>query len=76
MGQMFDGLSPCCLDKDLSHMGDDEPYDYKFVKWMIQEKVRRVKRSYTRNNSLFYAVVIQGTCRVTLDTDLSSLLCL
>ncbi|XP_046905442.1 kynurenine--oxoglutarate transaminase 3-like isoform X1 [Hypomesus transpacificus] len=26
------------LNKDLSHMGDDEPYDYKFVKWMIQEK--------------------------------------
>ncbi|KAG5851223.1 hypothetical protein ANANG_G00090790 [Anguilla anguilla] len=26
------------LNKDLSHMGDDEPYDFKFVKWMIQEK--------------------------------------
>uniref|UniRef100_A0A3B5L0L6 Kynurenine--oxoglutarate transaminase 3 n=1 Tax=Xiphophorus couchianus TaxID=32473 RepID=A0A3B5L0L6_9TELE len=23
---------------DLSHMGDDEAYDYKFVKWMIKEK--------------------------------------
>ncbi len=27
------------IDQDLSHMGDDEPYDYKFVKWMIKEKV-------------------------------------
>uniref|UniRef100_A0A8C2K0X7 Kynurenine--oxoglutarate transaminase 3 n=1 Tax=Cyprinus carpio TaxID=7962 RepID=A0A8C2K0X7_CYPCA len=26
------------LNQDLSHMGDDEPYDYKFVKWMIKEK--------------------------------------
>ncbi|XP_069049970.1 kynurenine--oxoglutarate transaminase 3 isoform X2 [Lepisosteus oculatus] len=26
------------LDVDLSHAGDDEPYDYKFVKWMIKEK--------------------------------------
>lgn len=29
----------CVVDQDLSHMGDDEPYDYKFVKWMIKEKV-------------------------------------
>ncbi|XP_035997475.1 kynurenine--oxoglutarate transaminase 3 isoform X2 [Fundulus heteroclitus] len=26
------------LNQDLSHMGEDEAYDYKFVKWMIQEK--------------------------------------
>lgn len=27
-------------DLDLSHSGDDdEAYDYKFVKWMIKEKV-------------------------------------
>lgn len=28
-------------DLDLSHMSDDddEAYDYKFVKWMIKEKV-------------------------------------
>lgn len=27
-------------DLDLSHGGDDdEAYDYKFVKWMIKEKV-------------------------------------
>ncbi|XP_699860.2 kynurenine--oxoglutarate transaminase 3 [Danio rerio] len=26
------------LNQDLTHMGDDEPYDYKFVKWMIKEK--------------------------------------
>lgn len=27
-------------DLDLSHMrDDDEAYDYKFVKWMIKEKV-------------------------------------
>lgn len=29
----------CVVDQDLSHMGDDEAYDYKFVKWMIKEKV-------------------------------------
>lgn len=30
-------------DLDLSHMsGDDEAYDYKFVKWMIKEKVIRI----------------------------------
>lgn len=27
------------VDQDLSHMVDDEAYDYKFVKWMIKEKV-------------------------------------
>ncbi|XP_036426326.1 kynurenine--oxoglutarate transaminase 3-like isoform X3 [Colossoma macropomum] len=26
------------LNQDLSHVEDDEPYDYKFVKWMIKEK--------------------------------------
>ncbi|XP_054916514.1 kynurenine--oxoglutarate transaminase 3-like isoform X2 [Poeciliopsis prolifica] len=26
------------LNQDLSHMADDEAYDYKFVKWMIKEK--------------------------------------
>ncbi|XP_037554237.1 kynurenine--oxoglutarate transaminase 3 [Nematolebias whitei] len=26
------------LNQDLSHMVDDEVYDYKFVKWMIKEK--------------------------------------
>ncbi|XP_019936974.2 kynurenine--oxoglutarate transaminase 3 [Paralichthys olivaceus] len=26
------------LNQDLSHMGDDDAYDYKFVKWMIKEK--------------------------------------
>uniref|UniRef100_A0A7N9AUG4 Kynurenine--oxoglutarate transaminase 3 n=1 Tax=Mastacembelus armatus TaxID=205130 RepID=A0A7N9AUG4_9TELE len=26
------------LNQDLSHMTDDEAYDYKFVKWMIKEK--------------------------------------
>lgn len=29
----------CVADQDLSHMDDDEAYDYKFVKWMIKEKV-------------------------------------
>lgn len=28
----------CVSDLDLSHM-EDEAYDYKFVKWMIKEKV-------------------------------------
>jgi len=36
-------LSKCSLllllDQDLSHMVEDEAYDYKFVKWMIKEKV-------------------------------------
>ncbi|KAF7205140.1 kynurenine--oxoglutarate transaminase 3 isoform X1 [Nothobranchius furzeri] len=26
------------LNQDLTHMTDDEAYDYKFVKWMIKEK--------------------------------------
>lgn len=29
-------------------MGDDEAYDYKFVKWMIKEKVRIVFGEITR----------------------------
>lgn len=31
------------LDEDLSHISDDddEAYDYKFVKWMIKEKVNQ-----------------------------------
>jgi len=36
-------IHPCSVfiaDQDLSHMADDEAYDYKFVKWMIKEKVR------------------------------------
>lgn len=33
-------MLPCVPDQDLSHTGeDDEAYDYKFVKWMIKEKV-------------------------------------
>lgn len=28
------------VDQDLSHIVDDDAYDYKFVKWMIKEKVR------------------------------------
>uniref|UniRef100_A0A8B9JCP9 Kynurenine--oxoglutarate transaminase 3 n=1 Tax=Astyanax mexicanus TaxID=7994 RepID=A0A8B9JCP9_ASTMX len=26
------------LNQDVSHMTEDEPYDYKFIKWMIKEK--------------------------------------
>ncbi|XP_072540157.1 kynurenine--oxoglutarate transaminase 3 isoform X3 [Salminus brasiliensis] len=26
------------LNQDLSHMEGDEPYDYKFIRWMIKEK--------------------------------------
>lgn len=28
------------LDVDLSDVGEKQPYDYKFVKWMITSKVR------------------------------------
>lgn len=41
-------IPPYCAfltDLDLSHEGDDdddEAYDYKFVKWMIKEKVIHV----------------------------------
>lgn len=32
----------CVADQDLSHTGDeDEAYDYRFVKWMIKEKVNK-----------------------------------
>lgn len=31
--------SLCIADQDLSHIVEDEAYDYKFVKWMIKEKV-------------------------------------
>lgn len=39
-------------DLDLSHLSDDdEAYDYKFVKWMIKEKViDRFQRMYTTHN--------------------------
>ncbi|KAG5850214.1 hypothetical protein ANANG_G00079870 [Anguilla anguilla] len=37
-GGYFITADVTALNKDLSHMGDDGPYDYKFVKWMIQEK--------------------------------------
>ncbi|KAL1272911.1 hypothetical protein QQF64_028773 [Cirrhinus molitorella] len=37
-GGYFMIVDVTALNKDLSHMGDDEPYDYKFVKWMIKEK--------------------------------------
>ncbi|KAI1889369.1 hypothetical protein AGOR_G00178540 [Albula goreensis] len=37
-GGYFMIVDVAALNKDLSHMGDDEPYDYKFVKWMIKEK--------------------------------------
>uniref|UniRef100_A0A671P6B1 Kynurenine--oxoglutarate transaminase 3 n=1 Tax=Sinocyclocheilus anshuiensis TaxID=1608454 RepID=A0A671P6B1_9TELE len=38
-GGYFMIVDVTALNQDLSHMGDDEPYDYKFVKWMIKEKV-------------------------------------
>ncbi|XP_058634400.1 kynurenine--oxoglutarate transaminase 3 isoform X2 [Onychostoma macrolepis] len=37
-GGYFMIVDVTALNQDLSHMGDDEPYDYKFVKWMIKEK--------------------------------------
>uniref|UniRef100_A0A6Q2WTE5 Kynurenine--oxoglutarate transaminase 3 n=1 Tax=Esox lucius TaxID=8010 RepID=A0A6Q2WTE5_ESOLU len=37
-GGYFMCVDVTSLNQDLSHMGDDEPYDYKFVKWMIKEK--------------------------------------
>lgn len=33
------------VDQDLSHMDQDEAYDYKFVKWMIKEKVHYYQTS-------------------------------
>ncbi|XP_073707620.1 kynurenine--oxoglutarate transaminase 3 isoform X2 [Garra rufa] len=37
-GGYFMIVDVTALNQDLSHMGDDEAYDYKFVKWMIKEK--------------------------------------
>ncbi|XP_056102226.1 kynurenine--oxoglutarate transaminase 3 isoform X2 [Rhinichthys klamathensis goyatoka] len=37
-GGYFMIVDVTALNQDLSHMGDEEPYDYKFVKWMIKEK--------------------------------------
>lgn len=37
-GGYFMIVDVTALNKDLSHIEDDEPYDYKFVKWMIKEK--------------------------------------
>ncbi|XP_009300661.1 kynurenine--oxoglutarate transaminase 3 [Danio rerio] len=37
-GGYFMIVDVTALNQDLTHMGDDEPYDYKFVKWMITEK--------------------------------------
>ncbi|XP_076134528.1 kynurenine--oxoglutarate transaminase 3-like isoform X1 [Alosa pseudoharengus] len=37
-GGYFMIVDVTALNKDLSHMGDDEAYDYKFIKWMIKEK--------------------------------------
>lgn len=37
-GGYFMIVDVTALNQDLSHNGDDEPYDYKFVKWMIKEK--------------------------------------
>ncbi|XP_023688552.1 kynurenine--oxoglutarate transaminase 3 [Paramormyrops kingsleyae] len=37
-GGYFMIVDVTALNQDLSHMGDDEAYDYKFVKWMISEK--------------------------------------
>ncbi|TRY88911.1 hypothetical protein DNTS_005411 [Danionella cerebrum] len=39
-GGYFMIVDVTALNKDLSDMGDDEPYDYKFIKWMIKEKVK------------------------------------
>lgn len=37
-GGYFMIVDVTAINQDLSQMGDDEPYDYKFVKWMIKEK--------------------------------------
>ncbi|XP_012695084.1 kynurenine--oxoglutarate transaminase 3 [Clupea harengus] len=37
-GGYFMIVDVTALNQDLSHMGGDEAYDYKFVKWMIKEK--------------------------------------
>lgn len=37
-------LSVFFVDQDVSLIGDDgEAYDYKFVKWMIKEKVNSTR---------------------------------
>lgn len=33
------------LDVDLSDVDEKQPYDYKFVKWMITSKVRRLSHT-------------------------------
>lgn len=38
------------IDQDLSHMDEDEAYDYKFVKWMIKEKVNISSFYYIGSN--------------------------
>ncbi|XP_076846519.1 kynurenine--oxoglutarate transaminase 3-like isoform X1 [Brachyhypopomus gauderio] len=37
-GGYFMVVDVTALNQDLSHMEEDEPYDYKFVKWMVKEK--------------------------------------
>ncbi|XP_062251448.1 kynurenine--oxoglutarate transaminase 3-like [Platichthys flesus] len=37
-GGYFMVVDVTSLNQDLSHMGDDEAYDYRFVQWMIKEK--------------------------------------
>ncbi|XP_030583255.1 kynurenine--oxoglutarate transaminase 3 [Archocentrus centrarchus] len=37
-GGYFMLVDVTALNQDLSHMAEDEAYDYKFVKWMIKEK--------------------------------------
>ncbi|XP_029906100.1 kynurenine--oxoglutarate transaminase 3 isoform X2 [Myripristis murdjan] len=37
-GGYFMLVDVTALNQDLSHMNDNEAYDYKFVKWMIKEK--------------------------------------
>ncbi|KAA0713071.1 Kynurenine--oxoglutarate transaminase 3 [Triplophysa tibetana] len=37
-GGYFMIVDVTALNQDLSHMEEDEAYDYKFVKWMIKEK--------------------------------------
>ncbi|XP_005919852.1 kynurenine--oxoglutarate transaminase 3 [Haplochromis burtoni] len=37
-GGYFMLVDVTALNQDLSHMDEDEAYDYKFVKWMIKEK--------------------------------------
>lgn len=49
------------LDVDLSDVDEKQPYDYKFVKWMIRSKVRCL--SYTLVlEMLFYWKQKQYNC--------------